>query len=47
MAGRFKPGLLAEYHSKFTRRDEQHAAKQDPLTEAEALSKGGEPSPAP
>jgi hypothetical protein len=39
MASRFKPGLLAEYHAKFTRRDEQHAAKHDPLTEAEALSR--------
>jgi hypothetical protein len=39
MASRFKPGLLAEYHARFTRRDEQRGGKQVPLTEAEALSK--------
>lgn len=39
MASRFKPGLLAEYHAKFSRRDQPHVATQDPLTEAEALSR--------
>jgi hypothetical protein len=39
MASRFKPGLLAEYHSRFTRRDDQQTAKQGPLTEAEALTR--------
>ena len=39
MASRFKAGLLAEYHAKFSQRDAQHGAKRDPLTEAEALAK--------
>lgn len=39
MASRFKPALLAEYHSRFTRRDEQQGDRQPPLTEAEALTR--------
>jgi hypothetical protein len=39
MASRFKPGLLAEYHARFTRRDDQQGGRQGLLTEAEALSR--------
>jgi hypothetical protein len=39
MASRFKAGLLAEYHAKFSQREMPSGAKRDPLTEAEALTK--------
>jgi hypothetical protein len=39
MASRFKPGLLGEYHAKFSRRHGRDGLAAEPLTEAEALSK--------
>jgi hypothetical protein len=39
MASRFKAGLLAEYHAKFSQREVPHGATRDPLSEAEALAK--------
>jgi len=39
MASRFRPGLLAEYHAKFSRRDVVAGRLREPLTDAEALAK--------
>ena len=39
MASRFKAGLLAEYHARFSQREAHDGTGRDPLTEAEALAK--------
>lgn len=39
MASRFKPGLLAEYHARFSQRQANHGTGHEPLTEAEAMAK--------